>query len=94
MNRKILSTVTHIKPNTYGWLFAKAFTQVALVAWNVRNIAHGEFGWAFVTGAAISWVWWANSRSAAHDEKPYSRHAYALGAGLGTVFGMWVGGLW
>ena len=72
-------------------VFCRAFLQVALVAWNVRNVAEGQYGLTFVTGAAVSWVWWANSKSAAHNEHPKARAAYAIGAGAGTVFGAWAG---
>ncbi|MCR4374165.1 MAG: hypothetical protein NUW22_04890 [Acidobacteria bacterium] len=83
-----------MSPRDYSRLFGRAFLLVALVAWNVRNVAQGEFGLAFLTGTLVSWVWWANSRSAAHSDARYARHVYALGAGLGTVFGVWIGGHW
>ena len=75
-------------------LFWRAFLQVALVAFNVRNVAAGEYVMAFISGTLLSYVWWANSRSAARDDHPWARSAYALGAGAGTAFGMWIGGLW
>lgn len=76
----------------YGPIFGRACLQVSLVAWNVRNVAAGNYGLAFATGAAVSWVWWMNSRCAAHTEAEHGRIAYALGAGVGTVVGMALGG--
>ena len=72
-------------------LFARGFLIVALVAWNTRHIAALEYASAFLTGVGISYVWWDNSRNAAHSEIPGARWAYALGAGAGTLFGMWLG---
>lgn len=65
-----------------GWLI------VLLTACNVGAIAGRHWTLAFVGGCAISYVWWANSRTAAHVEQPFAREAYALGAGLGTLSGM------
>ena len=73
-------------------VFGRAFLQVTLVAWNVVNVSDRQFVLAFFTGTAVSWVWWMNSRAAAHSEQPSARAAYALGAGTGTVAGMIVGG--
>ncbi len=84
----------HLAPSlgrTYAPIFGRAFLQVALVAWNVRNVAAGNYGLAFATGSAVSWVWWMNSRCAAHTEAKHGRAVYALGAGAGTVCGMALG---
>ena len=71
-------------------LFWRGFLIVALTAFNVTNIARGQFGLAFAGGFGISFVWWTNSQNAAHNHARFAREAYALGAALGTVFGMWV----
>lgn len=76
----------------YLKLFCRGFGIVSLTAMNVRQIADAHYGPAFVVGCAISGVWWFNSRSAAHSEAVGAWMAYALGAGLGTMFGMVVGG--
>ena len=76
----------------YLRLLLKGFTIVALTAANVRQIAAGHYGPAFVVGCAISSCWWFNSRSATRSNAPGAWAAYALGAGLGTVCGMWLGG--
>jgi len=73
-------------------LAARGFVIVALVAANVRHIASGEYGLAFLTGAAISVLWWLNAGLASEARKhPSSAVWYGLGAGLGTVMGMWIG---
>lgn len=74
----------------YASLFGRAFLQVALVSLNVSQIAAGNFGGAFFVGAAISWVWFQNARSAAHVELPGAALVYAAGAGIGTVTGMFL----
>lgn len=68
-----------------GWLI------VTLVAWNVRHVAALEYHAAFLTGTAVSCVWWWNSRTAAHSSVAGAWLAYALGAGVGTLTGMWLG---
>jgi hypothetical protein len=78
---------------TYGPIFIRAALQVALVACNVVNIASEAYGWAFLTGGAVSYVWWWNSRTAAHTNAPYGQVVYTLGAGVGTVLGMVAGTL-
>lgn len=77
----------------YAPIFFRAALQVSLVACNVVNIARGAYLWAFLTGFAISYVWWRNSRTAAHSEAAYGQVVYAIGAGAGTVVGMVVGKL-
>lgn len=69
---------------------SRAFWLVSCTAANVKQIAGGHYGGAFVLGFAISWLWWKNARGAAWDDVTYLREAYALGAGLGTMTGMWV----
>ena len=68
--------------------FVRGFAIVALTSMNVAQIAGGHYLGAFAGGVAISWVWFVNARGAAHGTEPHLRECYALGAGLGTVFGM------
>lgn len=75
----------------YARLFARGFLIVALTALNVRHISALHYPWAFAGGFGISFVWWGNSRGAAHNELKWAREVYALGVALGTVFGMWLG---
>lgn len=77
--------------DAYWRITLRAFAQVSAVAWNVSNIAAGQYGLALVSGAAVSWIWWANSRTAARYDGLAPRVCYTLGAALGTVFGMWLG---
>ena len=79
--------MTHLK------LAFRGFLIVFLTALNVRQIAGGHYIGAFVVGAAISFVWFTNSKHAAHTGLKWAREAYALGAAVGTVAGMFVGGL-
>lgn len=76
---------------TYSRLFMRGFVIVALTAWNVRHIAALQYPWAFAGGFGISFVWWGNSRGAAHSELRWAREVYALGAACGTLLGMWLG---
>jgi len=69
-------------------VFGRGFLIVSLTASNVGQIAAHHWGGAFAGGMAISFVWWGNSRGAAHSDLPWARECYALGAGCGTVFGM------
>lgn len=78
----------------YLYLGLQGFVIVFLTSLNVVQIARGHYASAFVVGGAISWVWFGNSRTAAHSQATYARQAYALGAAIGTVTGMFVGGLW
>lgn len=72
-------------------LFLRAFVIVTLTAWNVRHIAALQYPWAFAGGFGISFVWFGNSRQAAHSELRHARETYAAGAAFGTLFGMWLG---
>jgi hypothetical protein len=69
-------------------LFLRAFLQVALVALNVAQIAKGNYGLAFLTGWAISALWWSNARGAGRSEVRGAALAYSAGAAFGTVAGM------
>ena len=74
----------------YAVLFGRAFLQVSLVAANVAQIAAGHYGGAFVVGCAISCLWFVNAKSAALSTGPGATAAYTLGAGCGTVTGMFL----
>ena len=76
----------------YARVFVRGFVLVALVAANTRQIASGRYVGAFMVGCAISAVWWFNSRCAARSDAPGAGVAYALGAGCGTVAGMFLAG--
>ena len=71
-------------------VFWRGLLIVTLTASNVAQIAGGHWLGAFVNGAAISWVWFSNARVAANSHARYGRECYALGAGIGTIFGMWI----
>ncbi len=71
--------------------FARGLLIVTLVAWNTVHVARLDYGAALLTGTALSLVWWGNSKQAASSMVAGARWAYALGAGLGTVCGMWLG---
>lgn len=75
---------------TVAW---RAFSIVACTSLNVVQIANGRYALAFVTGGLLSWIWWGNTRRAAHSDLRGAQAAYALGAGLGTVAGMALGRL-
>lgn len=72
----------------YLGLFGRAFLQVALVALNVAQIAKGNYATAFLTGWAISALWWSNARGAGRSEVRGAALAYSVGAAFGTVAGM------
>lgn len=69
-------------------IFARGFLIVTLTAANVGQISHAHYGGAFLGGCAISFVWWGNSRGAAHSDVRFARESYAAGAGCGTLCGM------
>ncbi len=68
-----------------GWLI------VTLTALNVSQIASGRFLGAFFCGTAISLVWYLNAGQASSDRSKRATLLYGLGAGVGTVTGMWLG---
>lgn len=72
-------------------IFSRAFSQVTLVAWNVANVSQHRYAMAFVSGTLLSFIWWKNSKTAAHTDVEWAREAYALGAGFGTIAGMILG---
>jgi fucose permease len=71
-------------------IFFRGFLIVTLTASNIGQIAGRHWVGAFVGGFGISFVWWMNSKSAAHSSLRFARECYALGAASGTVFGMWL----
>jgi hypothetical protein len=73
-------------------LFGRAFLMVSLVSLNTVQIAQGRHGGAFLCGCLISLVWYLNVGKASHDQRWQAVLAYSLGAGCGTVCGMWVAG--
>lgn len=72
-------------------IFLRGFVIVTLTAWNVRHVAALNYPMGFIGGYFISFVWWTNSRGAAHSDVRFGREFYAAGAACGTVFGMWLG---
>jgi Na+/glutamate symporter len=77
---------------TYRALFCRGLLIVTLTAFNVKSISHGAYVAALLGGFGISFVWFGNSRTAAHSDLKWAREVYAAGAAIGTVFGMWLGG--
>jgi len=75
----------------YAVIAARGFAIVLLTALNVVQISRGHYLGAFVVGGAISWTWFGNSRTAAFSEARFARHAYAFGAAVGTLTGMFLG---
>lgn len=70
-----------------GWLM------VSLVSLNTIQIAHGRMAHAAAVGFCISLLWWTNSSKHRCDANGAGM-AYAAGAALGTVTGMWIGNQW
>ena len=77
--------------NEHTHIFGRALLQVTLVAWNVVNVSQHDWVMAFLSGSAVSYVWWTNSKSAALAKAEYGQLCYALGAGCGTIIGMATG---
>lgn len=73
--------------------FLRALLIVTLTSANVRLVAAGRWAPMFVTGAALSWVWWGNARLAGREDGRQHQAAYALGAGVGTLLGAWLAGI-
>jgi len=72
-------------------LIARGALIVTLTAANVTHIGRGQYRMAFVTGAAISVVWFLNTRRTVTIRRAWlGAMSYGLGAGLGTVLGMWL----
>jgi hypothetical protein len=69
----------------------RGFSIVVLTAANVYQIAHQHYLGAFVVGTGISIVWWCNaSRTGQGALPPHPAVWYGLGAGIGTIAGMWL----
>lgn len=75
-------------------VYWRAFLIVTCTALNVTQVSQHHFISAFFTGGLLSFVWWANTKSAAHTDLRGAQYVYALGAACGTVFGMFLGGIW
>lgn len=74
----------------YAETFGRGFAIVTVTAANVAQIAGRHYGGAFVCGFLISWLWFINARTAAHDNMAGAREVYAAGAACGTVAGIWI----
>lgn len=72
--------------------FLRAFLIVSLTAMNVRLIARGMWIPMFLSGGALSWIWWDNTKMATTGGRR-PQFGYAFGAGCGTVCGAWLGGV-
>jgi hypothetical protein len=64
---------------------------VCLTALNVVNVTQHHWQMAFLTGIGISLVWRWNARNAVQMHTLSADLTYAIGAGVGTVTGMWLG---
>lgn len=69
----------------------RAFSIVTCTAVNVTQVAAGHYLTAFFTGGLLSFIWWANAKTAAISNDPRAQWAYAFGAACGTIFGMFLG---
>lgn len=74
-------------------IWFRAFSIVTCTALNVTQVASGNYLGAFFTGGLLSFIWWANTKTAATSDVKGAQLAYAFGAGCGTVFGMFLGRL-
>lgn len=72
-------------------IFWRAFAIVTVSSLNVTQVSAHRFNVAFFTGGLLSWIWWGNTRTAAHSDARFGRAAYSLGAACGTITGMWLG---
>ena len=70
-------------------LFATGFIQVVFVAINTWQIAHKKYWGIFPVGFMISFVWSFNVKRIAFGDTT-DRLAYALGAGFGTLAGVFI----
>lgn len=68
----------------------RGFLIVTLTAMNTGQIAGRHWLGSGIVGFLISWTWWRNARHAAYGIHPRLGEAYATGAGMGTLFGMWL----
>ena len=73
-------------------VFFQAMGIVTLTALNVVQVSQGRYLHAVVVGCGISALWWANSK-ASRPEGLRFHVAYTVGAGCGTLLGMFIGRL-
>jgi hypothetical protein len=73
----------------YWRIFFRGWLHVALVSFNMWQIANGKIMGAVLVGFCISLVWTCNVRTAAFGSW-YDRITYCLGAALGTYCGLMV----
>lgn len=71
----------------------RAFSIVTMTALNVVQVAQHHYPQAFCTGSLLSYIWWGNAQTAARSDNSAAQWAYALGAGMGTITGMFLGQL-
>lgn len=76
---------------TWFKLWLRGFGIVFCTALNVKLISRGLYLGAFMTGFAISALWWGNAGKASIDRSWRAGVWYAAGAAWGTVAGMWLG---
>lgn len=72
----------------------RAFTIVTCTSLNVFQISNRHYTAAFFTGSLLSYIWWSNAHAASLSDSRANQCAYALGAGCGTLVGMFLGRLW
>ena len=70
------------------YIFWRGYLIVLLTAMNVGQISGSHYLGAFLTAFGISWVWWHNAHTAAHNGSPWAGYLYGLGAASGTLTGM------
>ena len=73
-------------------IFITAFSQVFLVCFQTYQIAHGKAYGIFVVGFAISFLWTFNVQRTAFGTW-LDRIVYSVGAAVGSVGGVWLGGV-
>lgn len=79
----------------YRIVFLRGFTLVLLVSLNTALIRDKRTALSVLVAMCISLVWWLNA-SASSKTRLTGRYAslwYALGAGAGTMVGLFLGGL-
>ena len=74
----------------YLRLIARGWVMVTLVSLNTIQLAHDRQAAAVAVGFLISLTWWSNSSKKREDVRG-AGIAYATGAALGTLTGMWLG---
>ena len=82
--------VGRVRP--YGEVLLRGFWIVFWVSLNVHNISMGYYTWAFFSAFMVSITWWSNAKAAAMKDLQLGAPIYGIGAGLGTLTGMYVGG--